>query len=753
MKRREGLAKLTGVERYADDVPLGELLWGATVRSPAPRGRIREIRFGKSVDWSDFVVVDARDIPGRNAVYLKDYEQPALADGRVRHVHEPVLLLAHRDRDRLRRAVAEVEVLVDPEPAVLDFRLPPRADQIQHGKDNVFQRLRIEKGDVEGALAAAPFVVEGVYETGAQEHVYLETQGMIAHEEDGVLVVRGSMQCPYFVLDALVPALGRTEAELRVIQLPTGGGFGGKEEFPSMVAIHAALLALKAKQPVKIVYDRGEDLAATTKRHPARIRHRSGVDREGRLLAQEVELLVDGGAYPTLSSVVLSRAVIHAGGPYRCEHVRIDGRVVLTNLVPFGAFRGFGNPQAHFASERHMDRIAAELGLEPAELRRRNLLRDGDETATGQVIRDGVDRVALMDQALELAGWEEKRARPRALHAARAATASVEGSAVETPRRRGIGLATYYHGAGFTGAGEVHLASRLHVAGLPDGRVEVRSATVEMGQGSLTVLTQIAAERLGLEPEEILFAPPDTGRVPNSGPTVASRTTMVVGRLLEKACDDLLHRVGLVTDARGEVVREAIAAWHRENPDAEIVGEGRYDPPPGIEWDDESYRGDAYGAYAWAAHVAEVEVDLRTLETRVLDYVAVQEAGRIINETLARGQVQGGVAQGIGWALQEECRWREGAMENVQLTNYIIPTSADLPPLRVEFVEHPYPHGGLGAKGLAELPIEGPAPAIANAIADATGLDPRQVPMTPEYLLSLSEEAVAGQPSAERRSA
>jgi CO/xanthine dehydrogenase Mo-binding subunit len=315
VKRVEGLSKLTGREKFVDDLPVAGALWGGTVRSPAPRGRIRDIRFGSGVDWSEFVIVDYRDIPGGNAVHLIEDDQPVLAADRVRHVHEPVILLAHRSRYQVRRAVHQVEVLVDPEPPALDFRATPNPDQIQYGDGNVLKHLRIVKGDVESALAEAAVVVEGVYETGAQEHLYLEPQGMLAWEESGVITVSGSIQCPYFIVDALCFALARERESVRVIQAATGGGFGGKEEFPSGLALHAALLALKAGGPVKLIYDRAEDMAVTTKRHPSRVRHRTGLDLDGRLLAQDVEVLLDGGAYVTLSPVVLSRAVIHAAGP------------------------------------------------------------------------------------------------------------------------------------------------------------------------------------------------------------------------------------------------------------------------------------------------------------------------------------------------------------------------------------------------------------------------------------------------------
>ncbi len=725
MKRVEGLSKLTGRELYVDDLSVDGCLWGATVRSPFPRGRIRSIRFGDSVDWSEFTVVDHRDIPGSNSVFLIEEDQPVLAADRVRHLHEPVLLLAHPDRESLRRAVAAIDIEVDSEPPVLDFRISPRPDQIQYGNDNVLKHLRIEKGEVDRALATAPHVIEGVYETGAQEHVYLETQGMVAWEEDGVITVTGSMQCPYYIVDAFKHALDRPEDRIRIIQSATGGGFGGKEEFPSGIALHAALLALKAGRPVKLIYERSEDMAVSTKRHPSRVRHRTGVDADGRLLAQDIEVVLDGGAYVTLSPVVLSRSIIHAAGPYACENVRIDGRAMLTNSPPFGAFRGFGAPQGLFACERHMDRIAARLGIDPVELRRINLIREGDSTATGQVIRDGADRVGIMERALELSGFDERRAEHSVFNA------------TDQTRRRGIGLATFFHGAGFTGSGEVFLDSEVHVAGLPDGRIEVRTANVEMGQGALTVFTQLAVDRLGVAPESVVIAPADTSIVPNSGPTVASRTAMVVGGLVERACDDLRETVGLGADADGVALTAAIRAWHAAHPGEELLGRARYRQPEHIEWDDESYRGDAYGAFAWGAYVADVEVDLRTFAVTVRDFVAVQEIGRVLNETLARGQIQGGVVQALGWALLEECKWRDGALENAQLTNYIIPTTRDVPPIRVEFLEAPYPHGAGGAKGIGELPFDGVAPAVANALAAAGAGDPRVVPLTPERVMDL----------------
>ncbi|MCK4871595.1 MAG: molybdopterin-dependent oxidoreductase, partial [Phycisphaerales bacterium] len=442
----------------------------------------------------------------------------------------------------------------------------------------------------------------------------------------------------------------------------------------------------------------------------------------GMLQAMVIDVLLDGGAYVTLSPVVLSRAVIHAAGPYFCPNVQIHGEVRLTNHVPYGAFRGFGAPQTQFAMERQMDRIADALGIDRIELRRRNLLRDGQTTATGQVIRDGVDRVALQDRAVKIADVERTR------------EACKQFNAKHPYLRRGVGLSSFYHGAGFTGSGEVNLASRAEVAGLPDGRIEVRTAQTEMGQGMVTVFTQIVAVYVGYAERDIVIADADTAHVPNSGPTVASRTTMVVGRLVERACDDLRRMLGC-EEATGDDLRQAIVRWHESHDDAELIGGAQYVKPSHIHWDDDRYLGDAYAAYAWATNIAQVEVDLRTFMTRVVEFTSVQDVGTVLNDVLARGQIQGGVAQAIGWALSEACAMQNGAMQNAHLTDYIIPTASDLPPIRVWFEQTPYDDGPSGAKGIGELPMNGPAPAILSAISDAVGLDLSHIPVTPETLM------------------
>ena len=766
--RKEGREKVTGAAVYVDDLTLPGMLHGVTVRSSVPRGILREVRYGAGIPWDEVVVATAADVPGRNVVTLIVDDQPCLASETINHPEEPVLLLAHADRYLLEEARRAVELVVEPLPAVFTIDESLARKHTVWGADNVFKSYLVEKGDVDAAWASAEVVVEGEYETGAQEQLYIETQGMlaVAGPEDGV-TVWGSMQCPYYVHKALVPIFGLPKERVRVVQAATGGGFGGKEEYPSILAAHAALLAWKSRRPVKMVYDRAEDMAATTKRHPSRTRIRTGLDRDGRMVAQEIDFTLDGGAYATLSAVVLSRGTIHAGGPYDCPNVRVGSRAVATNAPPHGAFRGFGAPQSLFALEVHMDEVAAAVGLAPEELRRRNFVRQGGTLAVSQVIHDPVEMPALLDRAFELTGYREKLVRfPRENQRGESSTSTdvVKAAPVGGRRRnnagarvkKGIGFASFLHGAGFTGSGEVVLASEVAVEATAEGRVRVLVASTEIGQGTNTVLAQVAAEALGLDYEDVELAPPDTAQVPNSGPTVASRTAMVVGKLVENAAlalrETLVAAGVLRRDASGrEAFRAACRAHHeRIGPPR---GVARYEPPPGVRWDDMKYQGDAYGAYAWAVYVAEVSVDTLTCEVRVDDFVAVQEVGRVLHPVLAAGQIEGGVAQAIGWALSEDVVWKEGRMVNAQMTNYIMPTAADVPPIRVEFLERPYPYGPGGAKGIGELPMDGPAPAIANAIAHATGVRVRRIPVTPEVLMAALEEAAEAAETAEEAQA
>jgi len=589
----------------------------------------------------------------------------------------------------------------------------------------------IAKGDVESVWAKADYIVEGEYTTGAQEQLYIENNGVIASfdPEQGI-TVWGSLQCPYYIHKALMALCGLSEDKVRVVQMETGGAFGGKEDYPSIIAGHASLLSMKSGRPVKIVYDRLEDMTATTKRHPSRTRHRTAVSKDGKILGGEIDFTIDGGAYATLSSVVLSRGTIHAGGPYHWPNIRIRGRAVATNMPPHGAFRGFGAPQSLFAMERHMDRIAQAVGISPIEIRHRNFLQPGQTTTTEQTIREEIDLGKLLDRALELSDYAAKKKR--------FGRENDSGSI-----KRGMGIAAFLHGAGFTGSGERYLASVVAVEGSADGAVRVLVSSTEFGQGTNTVLCQIAAEALDLPYENVQIVQPDTNRVPNSGPTVASRTAMVVGSLVRSAA--LGIRQTLIASgklAESYSPQQFRAACQKHIADhGELRSYARYEAPEGVYWDDQKYRGEAYATFAWAVYVAEVAVDLSTYTARVEDFVALQEVGKVLHPILAKGQIAGGVAQGIGFALYEKIVWQNGRMQNGQMTNYIMPTSVDLPPIRVFFEELGNIHGAYGAKGIGELPMDGPAPAILNAIEDALGTHFDSIPLLPEDIFAATYAA------------
>jgi CO/xanthine dehydrogenase Mo-binding subunit len=415
----------------------------------------------------------------------------------------------------------------------------------------------------------------------------------------------------------------------------------------------------------------------------------------------DVEVILDGGAYVTLSPVVLSRGCIHAAGPYRCDDVRIAGRAVFTNTPPNGAFRGFGAPQTEFAVEVHMDRIAEELGMDPVTLRAINALRPGDTTATGQTLREDCSTLACLDEAVRRTDFRHKREAYRGTN-------------------KSIGLSLFYHGAGFTGSGERHLNSRARLELTPTG-VRIAVGSTEIGQGTRTMHAQIVADALGVPYEQVEVAQPDTAKVADSGPTVASRTCMVVGKILEECAHEMRGRLGDMTPADYHAAHGAFSV------------ERKYEPPDWIEWDDYTYKGDAYATFSYGCDVAELELDPDTYEVRPTRITVIHEFGRPIHPALALGQIEGGTAQGLGYALLERVVMRDGAMANGQLTNYVIPTTLDTPPMDVVMLENPYPGGPFGAKGLGELPMDGPAPAVVNALRHL-GLDVREVPATPELL-------------------
>jgi CO/xanthine dehydrogenase Mo-binding subunit len=726
--RREGPAKLTGTALYTDDIVVPGAWYGATIRSTDAHATFDALDLDPDFDWSKVVVVTAADIPGENIVSSIKADQPILVPlgGEIQHHAEPLALIAAPDKATLREARRRAKPRTTKLSAVFD----PEAS------DHVFASYAIERGDPDAAFPAADLILEGEYRVGHQEQLYIENNAMIAvPTEGGGVTVTGSLQCPYYLHAALKRGLGLDDEAARVVQAETGGGFGGKEEFPSVIGLHAALLARKAQKPVRMIYDRHEDIAATTKRHPAIVRHRTGVTHDGRLIAQDIEVVMDGGAYCTLTPVVLSRGTIHAGGPYRCPNVRIRASATRTNTPPNGAFRGFGAPQTEFAAETHLNRIAERLDISPLEIRRRNVYQLGDTTPTGQVLRDSVAGEEVLERAAEAAEFTRLRAQTKVARRGRAGSGSMPESALRTGGERtasGIGLALAWHGAGFTGSGEVKLASVASVELTAEGRVRILTASTEMGQGTKTIFPQLVADTLGLPEGEVEIAPQDTAYVPDSGPTVASRTAMVVGGLLIKAARRLRDQVEAAT---GGPFAESATDYARDHGVTRI--DQQFEPyPGGTPFDDATYTGDAYPAFGWAACVAHVEVDLDTGEVHVRDVVAADDVGRVIHPVLAEGQVEGGTLQAVGYATIEEIKLRDGRYLNDRLATYIIPTALDAPRISTILVEAPFTGAPHGAKGVGELPMDVGAPAVVAAIADATGVWVTDLPASPERILA-----------------
>ncbi len=741
--RADGLEKVTGRARFVADLAFPAMLHARVIRSTVPHGRIRHLDLEQARAVPGVVrIALASDIPGENIIPVVLRDQPCLAEGTVRYLGEAIGLIAATSLQAADEALRRVRIDYDLLPALLD---PARSRHPESprlfGTDNVFKHLSLRKGNPEKAFAKADLVLERHYRTPAQEHAYLETQGaVVVPQPDGGLDVHGAMQCPFYVQEGVAEVLGLSLNRVRVIQCATGGGFGGKEDFPSMVAAQAAILAHLIGRPVKLVYDRDEDMLCTSKRHPAVIRFKTGATRDGRLVAAEVEYLMDGGAYATLSPVVALRGTIHAAGPYRIDDICVETRAVATNRVPSGAFRGFGEPQVAFACECQMDEMARRLGLDPLEMRRRNLLREGGRTATGQLLAESVGLEECLEKVAEACDYGRK---------------AREWGRDQGVLRRGIGLSTVYYGMGL-GAGGAHMArTGSHVQLCLDGSALFAVGTTEIGQGMRTVLSQIVADELGIPYDAVRMMPSDTSRIPDSGPTVASRTTTMSGNSLRQACkpiratllataagmtghpvEELRLEDGWLVHAPGEkrllpyteVVQEA--GRKREN----LTAVGWYQAAK-TDWDAETGQGHAYLAYAFAANAVEVEVDVRTGQVRVTRITAAHDVGRAINPQGVEGQIEGGAVQGLGYGLFEEVLTSGGGVGNHSFSTYILPTTLDTPEIEPIIVESAYRDGPHGAKGFGEQPLIGIAPALRNAILHATGVLLYQVPVTPERVL------------------
>lgn len=759
LPRKDARRKVMGEARYIFDLSFPDEHYLAVVRSPYAHARVKKIKIdNEKVKQLGATIGTAKDIPGKNIVHVILDDWPLLAENVVRHVGEPVAIAVARNPKNLKEAASAIHVEYEKLPAVFDADEAKDHSSIHLHKDNnIISYWQQKKGDVHKGFQEAEIIVEGEYRTPAQEHAYIEPQGCIAvpigHDE---ITVYGTMQCPFYVQRAVADVLGYPWSTVTIVQTTTGGAFGGKEDQPNQLASLVALGAYLTRKPVKYILSREEDVENTSKRHPAIIRVKTGASKDGVLTAVQVEHLMNSGAYATLTPAVLYRGCLHAVGPYRCPNVDVQSYGIATNLVPFGAFRGFGSPQVLFACEEQMDRVAAELGLDPIEFREKNLILQGDTASFGQVFDDSVGMLETLKKAKEKSNWEKIwQPAPDFKHV-------IEESKRGNYKWKGVGASTIFYGVGLGSAGKQLSRTGSYVQLEPDGSVRFAVGTTELGQGMITVLSQIVASELRVDYSKVHMVPVDTSRVPDSGPTVASRATTFSGRALQNACQqirslmfeiiashfesdssDLKIKGNFIVSISSEkkiLVKDAIKIMYQERGQVAKAG---WDVAPPTDYDNEEGQGNPYATYAWCTNIAEVEVDVQTGTVQVKNIWAAHDVGRAINPQTLEGQIEGGTLQGVGYGRYEEIIFSpEGVVLSNNLGTYLVPTTKDTPNIQSIIVEEPWKGGPYGAKGVGEQPLMGIAPAITNAIFNAIGVRISEIPATPERVWQAIQDKI-----------
>lgn len=697
--KKDHKGKVSGQLPYISDVKVENMVYGVLYRSPIAYGKIISIQLPNLPEG--YEAVGAEHIPGPNYVKIIKEDQPIFANEWVNYIGEPILMLTGKDLDILYSLLNEVKVEFEEHQAIytLDEAIKQKSVSLVLASYEFGESLE----NISAIEQGAHQIIEEEYDTGYQEHVYLEPQGMLAVYKDDEIVVQGSMQCLYYIKNALLSALACGDDEVRVVQSPTGGGFGGKEDYPSMMACHVAVAARAVKKSVMLVFDRSEDMLVTTKRHPAKLKYRTALDKEGNILSMCVDIFLDGGANVGLSSVVLQRALINSAGVYKIPHFHAKGYVLKTNTVPNGAFRGFGAPQSFAGIESHIGHLSKLAKIDPLEYKRKYLVKQGDPTITKGKFRDPILVEEMIEDVLNVSEYKKKKEDFQRLNQ-------------QNQRyKKGIGTSLFLHGCGFTGSGERdHIKAKVKLVKSKDDQVSLKISNSDMGQGILTTLCKIVAKELNLPFEDILYPYPDTKEVPDSGPTVASRTTMIVGKLLERAAKKLKNQ--WQTGVEQEVVEHYV---HREM----------------IPWDEKTFTGDAYPAYSWGVNIVEVEVDTLTGNLKLEKVYGNYEVGKVIDERIMKGQIDGGLAQGLAYGYLEKMTSKQGRIQQKSISDYGPPTSLDIVSIESKVFDNPYADGPYGAKGAGELTLIGGAPAVQAAIEDALHTSFQQIPITPEAII------------------
>ncbi len=710
--RPDGIPKVKGEFAYSSDLWAEDMLWGATLRSPHPRARIGSIELGAALAIPGVhAVLTHHDVPGRKTCGLEHHDQPVLAFGEVRYQGEPVAIVAADHPETARRAAARIEVayevlepLVDPERA-----LDPETSPL-HPSGNVLRHVRIEHGPEPGD---ADVVVTGEYEVGMQDQAFLGPEsGLAVPAEDGGVDLFISTQWLHVDRDQVAAALDLPVDKVRFTLAGVGGAFGGREDVS--MQIHACLLALHAGRPVKMVYGREESFFGHVHRHPAKLRYEHGAFADGRLAYVRAWILLDGGAYASSSSAVCSNAASFALGPYAVPSARIDSYAVYTDNPPCGAMRGFGAVQTCFAHEAQMDKLAAALGLDPVQLRRRNAMTTGTSMPTGAPI----NCPAPVEELLRRVSARPLPPDGGGLPGGVANVTRGEGVV------RGVGYAVGFKNVGFSEGFDDYSTARVRLSAAGgEPLVEVHTAACEIGQGLVTVLGQIARTELGVE--NVLVLPADT-QVGSAGSSSASRQTHMTGGAVQAACQAV--RAELEARGPGDIVALV------QNAPIEATREYHHRPTQRL---DARGQGDAHVTFAFAAHRAVVDVDTELGLVRVVEIATAQDVGKAMNPRAVEGQIEGGIAQGLGLALMEEIQVSDGEVRNASFTDYLIPTVLDMPPVELDVLELGDPDSPYGLRGIGEPPTISSTPAVVAALRAATGRPLTRVPVRPDDMVGL----------------
>jgi xanthine dehydrogenase D subunit len=704
LRRPDGIPKVKGDFAYSSDLWADNMLWGSTLRSPHPRARIREINLAPALALSGVhAVLTHDDVPGRKVYGLEIPDQPVLAFDQVRYQGEPVAIVAADHPETARHAASKIEVDYEPLTPITDPETAFDAEPL-HPSGNLLRHVHIEHGNPD---VTAPVVVTGEYTVGMQDQAFLGPEsGLAVPAEDGGVELFVATQWLHVDRDQVATALDLPPDKVRITLGGVGGAFGGREDLS--MQIHACLLALHTGRPVKMMYGREESFFGHIHRHPARMHYEHGATRDGELVFVKCRILLDGGAYASSSTAVCSNAACFACGPYEVPNALIDSYVVYTDNPPCGAMRGFGAVQTCFAYEAQMDKLAAALEMDPVELRRRNAATQGTVIPTGAPIRSPAPVAQLLDSVASrpLPGPSE------IMPGGHSNTTHGEGV------KRGVGYAVGYKNVGYSEGFDDYSTARVRLS-LVGGEplVEVYTAGAEVGQGLVTVQEQIARHELGVE--RVIVMPADT-HVGSSGSSSASRQTYMTGGAVKLACEAVREEL----ERRGGSLDEPI----------DVTREHHHRPTQAL---DENGQGDAHVTFAFAAHRAVVDVDTELGLVRVVEIATAQDVGRAINPLAVEGQIEGGIAQGLGLALMEEIQVVDGQVRNASFTDYLIPTVLDMPPVELDVLELADPGAPYGLRGVGEPPTISSTPAIVAALRDATGAELPRVPVRPDDIVGV----------------